>query len=77
MVGLPRIGKTRPVSEAIRRAEALPIGRRLVVVRSNVGEPGSVGELFRTLIEELVEEIRCRGLEDAPVNGQIAEVGIM
>ena len=73
VVGLPRIGKTSLVSEAIRRAEALPIGRRLVVVRSNVGEPGSVEELFRTLIEELAEEIRCRGLDDALVNGQMTE----
>ena len=74
VVGLPRIGKTSLVSEAVRRAEALPIGRRLVVVRSNVGEPGSVGELFRTLIEELAEEIRCRGLDDALVNRQMTEV---
>ena len=73
VVGLPRIGKTSLVSEAIRRAEALPIGRRLVVVRSNVGEPGSVGELFRTLIEELAEEMRCRGLENALVNGQVTD----
>ncbi|MDE0460627.1 MAG: ATP-binding protein [Chromatiales bacterium] len=74
VVGLPRIGKTSLVSEAIRRAEARPIGRRLVVVRSNVGEPGSVGELFRTLIEELAEEVRCRGLGNALVSGQMAEV---
>ena len=74
VVGLPRIGKTSLVSEAIRRAEARPIGRRLVVVRSNVGEPGSVGELFRTLIEELAEEIRRRGLENALVIGQLTEV---
>ena len=73
VVGLPRIGKTSLVTEAIRRAEALPIGSRLVVVRSNVGEPGSVGELFRTLIEELADEIRCRGFEDALVNGQMTE----
>ena len=73
VVGLPRIGKTSLVSEAIRRAEALPIGRRLIVVRSNVGEPGSVGELFRTLIEELAEEVRCRGLENALVNGQVTD----
>ena len=73
VVGLPRIGKTSLVSEAIRRAEALPIGRRLVVVRSNVGEPGSVGDLFRTLIEELAEEIRCRGLENALMNGQVTD----
>ena len=73
VVGLPRIGKTSLVSEAVRRAEARPIGRRLVVVRSNVGEPGSVGELFRTLIEELAEEIRCRGPENTLVNGQITD----
>ena len=73
VIGLPRIGKTSLVSEAVRRAEARPIGRRLVVVRSNVGEPGSVGELFRTLIEELVEDVRCRGLEDDRVNQQTAE----
>ena len=73
VVGLPRIGKTSLVSEAMRRAEALPIGRRLVVVRSNVGEPGSVGDLFRTLIEELADEIRCCGLEDALVNGHMTD----
>ncbi len=73
VVGLPRIGKTSLVSEAIRRAEARPIGCRLVVVRSNVGEPGSVGELFRTLIEELAEDIRCRGLENEFLNGQMTD----
>jgi len=72
VVGLPRIGKTSLVSEAILRAETSSSARQ-VVVRSNVGEPGSVEELFRTLIEELAEDIRYRGLEHEFVNGQITE----
>ena len=62
VVGLPRVGKSSLVSEAIRRAEARAGERRTVVVRVNVGEFVTVGELFRRLIEDLVDAIDDQGL---------------
>jgi len=60
LVGLPRIGKTSLVGEAVRRAEPRLAALRAVVVRLDVGACGSVEELFRTLVEDVVEEIRAR-----------------
>lgn len=62
VIGLPRVGKSSLVSEAIRRAEARAGERRTVVVRVNVGEFVTVGELFRRLVEDLVEAIDDQGL---------------
>lgn len=62
VIGLPRVGKSSLVFEAIRRAEARPDERRTVVVRVNVGEFVTVGELFRRLVEDLVEGIEDQGL---------------
>lgn len=62
VIGLPRVGKSSLVSEAIRRAEARAGERRTVVVRVNVGEFVTVGELFRRLIEDLVDAIDDQGL---------------
>lgn len=69
VIGLPRVGKSSLVSEAIRRAEAGTTSeRRTVVVRVNVGEFVTVGELFRRLVEDLVE-----GIEDQRLgNDEIA-----
>ena len=60
VVGLPRIGKTSLVSEAIRRAEARADAGRTVVVRSNVGAADSIHGLFKGLLEDLVEGVRDR-----------------
>lgn len=68
VIGLPRVGKSSLVFEAIRRAEARSGERRTVVVRMNVGEFVTVGELFRRLVEDLVEGIEDQGLG----NGEIA-----
>ena len=60
VVGLPRIGKTSLVSEAIRRAETRADAGRTVVVRSNVGAADSIHGLFKGLLEDLVEGLRDR-----------------
>ena len=62
VIGLPRVGKSSLVSEAIRRAEERVGEQRTVVVRANVGEFVTVGELFRRLVEDLVEAIDDQGL---------------
>lgn len=62
VVGLPRIGKTSLVSEAIRRAEPRAADLRSVVVRVDVGAFSSVDGLFRSLVEELIGGVRSRGL---------------
>ena len=50
--GLPRIGKTSLVAEAIRRAQPRFSSLRVVVVRLDVGAFNSVPELFNTLIAD-------------------------
>lgn len=62
IIGLPRVGKSSLVSEAIRRADARSGALRTVVVRANVGEFASIGELFRRLIEDLAEGIESQSL---------------
>ena len=62
VIGLPRVGKSSLVSEAIRRADARSGALRTVVVRANVGEFASIGELFRRLIEDLAEGIESQSL---------------
>ena len=84
VVGLPRIGKTSLVSEAIRRAEArADAGRadagRMIVVRSNVGAADSIDGLFKGLLEGLVEGVRDRErgnylLELEKLEKQVGEV---
>ena len=62
VIGLPRVGKSSLVSEAIRRAESRSFELRTVVIRANVGEFASVSELFRRLVEDLAESIDGRAL---------------
>lgn len=74
VVGLPRIGKTSLVSEAIRRAEEnSSIWRKTIVVRLNVGTVDSIGSLFRSLIEDLRDTLRERGFHDDLIDRRIAE----
>ena len=62
VIGLPRVGKSSLVSEAIRRADARSSELRMVMVRANVGEFATVGELFRRLLEDVAEGIDDQGL---------------
>lgn len=55
VVGLPRVGKSSLVAEAIGRAEADSSGLRTAVVQLNVGEFDSISDMFRRLVEELYE----------------------
>ena len=73
VVGLPRIGKSSLVSEAIRRAESRSVELRTVVVRANVGEFSSVGELFRRLVEDLAEGIDDGRLGNDEINQRMAK----
>lgn len=74
VVGIPRIGKTSLVSEAIRRAEQeSPVWRRTVVTRTNVGTAGSADDLFRSLIDDLGDSVRERGIVNDLVDKRIAE----
>lgn len=74
VVGLPRIGKTSLVSEAIRRAETGAVAQHSVVVRSNVGAAASVDSLFKDLIEALAENVRRRALGNDLIDRRITEV---
>jgi hypothetical protein len=71
VVGLPRIGKTSLVSEAIRRAEPRAAELRSVAVRVDVGAFSSVDGLFRSLVEELVGAVRGRGLGNELVESRV------
>ncbi len=68
VIGLPRVGKSSLVSEAIRRADSRSKELRTVVVRANVGEFASVGELFRRLVEDLAEGIDSQRLSTGELN---------
>lgn len=62
VVGLPRVGKTSLVSEAIRRAVSNARGRNVVVARVDVGVFDSADGLLRCLVEELAEGMRSAEL---------------
>ena len=62
VVGLPRIGKSSLVCEALRRAPSEVLGQRVVVAQANVGTFKSVGDLLRYVVEELAEELRSKKL---------------
>lgn len=73
VVGLPRVGKSSLVSEAIRRAESHSVELRIVVVRANVGEFSSVSELFRRLVEDLAEGIDACRLGNGEIDQRMAK----
>ncbi len=74
VVGLPRIGKTSLVSEAIRRAVSGTHGRSVVVVRVNVGEFDSADDLLRCLVEELAEGVRSAELDSELTEKRVNDV---
>lgn len=71
VVGLPRIGKTSLVAEAIRKAESQCLTLRTVVVRANVGEFDSIGGLFRSLITDLSETVRERSWNNEEIDRRV------
>ena len=73
VVGLPRIGKTSLVSEAIRRAESRAVAQRSMVVRVNVGAFDSVDGLFKCLVEDLAEGVHGRDLDNDLIEKRITE----
>lgn len=58
IVGLPRIGKTSLVTEAVRRAKPILQQRRIVVAWVEVGSFGSVDDLLRAVVEDILENLR-------------------
>jgi len=72
LVGLPRIGKTSLLAEAVRRADSRLKRIRAVVVRINIGTCQSVDELFRSMIVELLESIREEGWSNELIESGVA-----
>lgn len=68
VIGLPRVGKSSLVSEAIRRADTQFRDLRSVAVRVNVGEFASVSELFRRLVGDIADAIDDQGLGSDEIN---------
>jgi hypothetical protein len=62
VTGLPRIGKTSLVAEAVRANKERFESLRAVVVREDIGAFSSTEELFRSLISNLIDEIRTQEL---------------
>lgn len=71
VVGLPRIGKTSLVLEAIHRSEPRATELGSVVVRADVGAFSSVDGLFRFLVEELIGVVRRRGLGNELIESRV------
>ena len=73
LIGLPRIGKTSLISEAIRREGLKVDGQRPVVVRADVGAFDSADGLFRYVLESLLEGIRSRQLGNELLERRVNE----
>jgi len=71
IVGLPRVGKTSLVAEAIQRAEPRAAELGTAVIRADVGAFSSVDRLFRSLVEELIGVVRRRRLGNALIETRI------
>ena len=71
--GFPRIGKTSLVAEAIRRSGNRSEEQRVVVAQVNVGTFGALGDLWRSVIRDIGNEVCRRGL-DANRSGVETEV---
>lgn len=74
VVGLPRIGKTSLVSEAIRRARSDATGQNIVVARADVGAFDSVDDLLRCFVEDLTEEMRSGKLCSELTQKRVSEI---
>ena len=73
VVGLPRIGKTSLVSEAVRRARARCPELRHVVARANVGAFASFDDLLRSVIMDLADEVRSQNLGNDVIESLITQ----
>ena len=73
VVGLPRVGKTSLVSEAIRRAVS-GARAKVVVVRVDVGLFDSADGLLRCLVEELAEGLRSAKLGSELIERRVNDV---
>jgi len=69
LVGIPRIGKTSLVAEAIRRAQPKLKKLKAVIVNQDLGSYSSVEMLFRALIGDLVEKLRENGWLNEAIEG--------
>ena len=74
VVGLPRIGKTSLVSEAIRRATCNLHGQDFAVARLDVGAFDSADDLLRCLIEDLTEGVRAGKIGSELTQKRVNEV---
>lgn len=61
IIGLPRIGKTSVVTEALRRSAVRLEQQKALVIGLDVGVFASVEELFTTLVKEILEACRHHG----------------
>ncbi len=74
VLGMPRIGKTSLLLEAVRRVESKLKEIRAVVVRLNVGSCKSVDNLFHDMIANLLEGIRDAGWSNDSIESQATSV---
>lgn len=73
VTGLPRIGKTSLLAEAVRLAEPKLKPLRAVVIREDVGAFASIDELFHSLVRALIDSLRERGLLTEKVESRAAQ----
>jgi len=73
VVGMPRIGKTSLVGEAVRRARPRFKDIRAVSVWIDVGTCSSIDGLFRTVITDFLQEARSAGLASLDMESVAAQ----
>ena len=73
IVGLPRVGKTSLVFEAIRRATSDASKQNIVVARVDVGIFDSVDDLLRCLVEDIAESVRTGKFWNDSIQDKIHE----
>ena len=71
IVGLPRIGKTSLIFEAVRRVAPRAMELRHVVVHANVGAFASFDDLLRSVIKDLAEGVLSRGFDTQLIERRI------
>jgi len=74
LVGLPRIGKTSLLAEAVRRAKPRLKEIRAVVLRIDVGACRSIDDLFHIVIEDLVKGLQEETWSSPRVESRAARV---
>lgn len=74
VVGLPRMGKTSLLAEAVRQAHLKIEKVRAVVVRMDAGVCQSADDLFQSLIIELWEGIQSKEMSNEAIDSQASRV---